>query len=432
MNNAHADPDQLMEQALQQVKNDDPAALCDALAKAAEQHVSWHEKGLSLVASRNLLSPRARAMMASGLMERVTGGGWVGRRKKSGNAMIDRIEALLVQLARQVFGAEWVEYRAPTGSVANALFVLAATSPGEKVIALPPQFGGHGTLGTAGYGGAHALAISDLPCTDDDSVEIDLERTAEAVERVQPSWIFIGSSRPLFPYPLAELRQIANAAGARILYDAAHILGLYAGGCFQDPLGEGADFVTASTHKTFPGPVGGLCLTNDAELGDRIRHFTTTAIGNYHNNRAAALAVTLAEMSVFAEAYAAATVRNARALAEALDAVGLTVVGKPKGFTRSHVVMLDLSGAMDTTEAWKRLETAMITCEANSLPSAYPKQTALRLGATSLTRRGMGPDEMTAVARFLARLIRDREDPTKVAPDVLQFSAAFADLHYCL
>ena len=262
-------------------------------------------------------------------------------------------------------------------------------------------------------------------------MEIDLEQLARDADRLRPRWIFVGSSRPLFPYPLPEIRRIADGVGAAILYDAAHILGLYAGGRFQDPLGEGAAAVTSSTHKTFPGPVGGLILTNRAGLGERIRNFTTTAIGNYHNNRAAALAVSLAEMLTFAEAYAEATILNAQALARAMDDAGLAVVGKAKGFTQSHVVMLDLSTTMDSTECWKRLETARITCEANPLPGTYPERAALRLGATGLTRRGMGPDEMATVAGYLRRVIVEREDPSRVARDVKRLSSEFRRVHYC-
>ena len=410
----------------------DPVGVCDLMADAAVEHVRWHEQSLSLVASRNLLSPRARAMMASGLMERVTGGGWVGERRKSGNAMIDRIEAILVLLASKLFRAEWVEYRMPTGSIANAVFVLAATKPGDTVMALSPKHGGHPTYGVPGYGGAHALRISDLPCLEDDTVEIDLEKTAQEAKRLRPKWIFLGSSRPLFPYPLRELSEIAASVGAGILYDSAHILGLWAGGQFQDPLGEGARVITDSTHKTFPGPVGGLILTNDRALAERLRGFTTIAIGNYHNNRAAALAVTLAEMQVFAADYAEATVGNARALAEALDAEGFKVVGKSKGYTQSHVVLLDLSRTMDATEAWKRLEGAKIACEPNPLPSTYPKAAALRLGSPGLTRRGMGPGEMAEVARFVRRAIVDREDPGQVGKDVEDLSSRFTQVCYCL
>ena len=232
-----------------------------------------------------------------------------------------------------------------------------------------------------------------MPCTASNSGEVDLDRLADAVARHEPRWLVVGSSWPLFPYPLAEIEAIAAEAGARILYDAAHVLGLVAGGCYQHPLREGAAALTASTHKTFPGPVGGIILTNDDDLASRIHDFTDRAIGNYHNQRAAALAVTLAEMVAFGQAYAAATVENAGALARALDTEGFEVVGRERGFTRSHVVVLDLEGTMTPAEAVKRLETVRITCEAIPLPRDFPRAVALRLGSPSLTRRGMGPGE---------------------------------------
>ena len=356
--------------------------------------------------------------MGSGLMERVAGGGRVGERRKSGLAKLDRIEAILVQLARRLFGVAHVEYRVPTGSLANALFLLSVTVPGERIMVLPLRFGGHGTYGEAGYAGARGLEVLEMPCTASNSGEVDLDRLADAVARHEPRWLVVGSSWPLFPYPLAEIEAIAAEAGARILYDAAHVLGLIAGGCYQHPLREGAAALTASTHKTFPGPVGGIILTNDDDLASRIHDFTDRAIGNYHNQRAAALAVTLAEMVAFGQAYAAATVENAGALARALDTEGFEVVGRERGFTRSHVVVLDLEGTMTPAEAVKRLETARITCEAIPLPRDFPRAVALRLGSPSLTRRGMGPGEMAVVAGFLRRVILEREDPGAVKGDV--------------
>ena len=411
--------------------DDSGLAACEAIAAAAANHVSWHDASLCLVASRNLLSPRAGAMMASGLMERVSGGGRVGERRKSGLADLDRIEALLVQLARRLFGAAHVEYRVPTGSLANALFLLGATEPGERIMVLPRRFGGHGTYGEAGYAGARGLEVMEIPCTDSESGEVDLGRLADEVVRHEPRWLVVGSSWPLFPYPLAEFEAIAAEVGARIVYDVAHVLGLVAGGCYQDPLREGAAAITASTHKTFPGPVGGIILTNDDDLAARIHGFTDRAIGNYHDQRAAALAVTLAEMTVFGGAYATATVENARALASALDAAGFKVVGRERGFTRSHVVVLDLEGTMVPAEAVKRLEAARITCEAIPLPRGFPRPAALRLGSPSLTRRGMGPVEMTEVAGFLRRVILEREDPGAVKGDVLALSSAFTEVRYC-
>ena len=158
---------------------------------------------------------------------------------------------------------------------------------------------------------------------------------------------------------------------------------------------------------------------------------TDRAIGNYHDQRAAALAVTLAEMTVFGGAYATATVENAGVLASALDAEGFKVVGRERGFTRSHVIVLDLEGTMVPAEAVKRLEAARITCEAVPLPRDFPMSAALRLGSPSLTRRGMGPVEMTEVAGFLRRVILERENPGAVKRDVRALSSAFTKVRYC-
>ena len=343
--------DTLLEEAARLVQQQEPAQICQYIATTAEEHLEWHERGLSLVAARNFLRPKARALMASGLMEKVTGGGWIGLRGHSGNSWLDRMEAVLVELAKRLFNVEFVEYRVPTGSLANGLLLLSVMEPGDPVMALSPKDGGHGSYGRNGYSGARTLSITDIPCFGDDYPIIDLERLAEEAESIRPKWFIIGSDSPLFPYPLREMVEIARGVGARIHYDGAHILGLATGGQFQDPLAEGATVLTASTHKTFPGPVGGIILTNDPDVWDRLFRFMNTSIGNYYNTRAAALAVTLAEMLAFGKDYAEAVVQNAQALAGALDAEGFTVVAKERGFTQSHIVLLDVGNQ----HKWDRL-----------------------------------------------------------------------------
>src|SRR6185312_1365451 len=234
----------------------------------------------------------------------------------------------------------------------------------------------------------------------------------------------------LFPYPLKELREIADRVGANLYYDGAHILGLAAGRQYQDPLREGAEFLTGSTQKTLGGPIGGLILTTNNEAGAAISHRTSRLVSNYHNNRIAALAVTLAEMAAFGSDYAAQVVRNAHALAESLDRQGVTVLGKEMGFTNSHIVLLDATTMPIGLEAYRRLEHARVLSSRVPLPHTYPDYGGIRLGTAALTRLGAREQDMVSIASLLTRLISG-EPPAEVAPKVTEIARSFATVHYC-
>jgi glycine hydroxymethyltransferase len=243
--------------------------------------------------------------------------------------------------------------------------------------------------------------------------------------------MIIGSATLLFPYPLAEMAEIAQGVGAQIWYDGAHILGLAAGGQFQDPLHEGASVMTGSTQKTLPGPLGGLVLMHDPEVAERVTGKATSFIASNGNARTAALVVTLAEMLAFGKEYASAVVRNAQALARALDAEGFTVAGKDRGFTQSHVVLVDIGSTPRGKQALERMEEAHISCSPADLPRTYPHKTVLRLGSSACTRKGMGEGEMAEVARLMRRVVLDGEDPSRVGRDVADLASGFTSVHYC-
>ena len=411
-------------------REEEPGRVVDLVESLGEEHVSWHERSLNLVASHNVISPRAKAILRSGLVD-MTCSGTIGDRHHSGYDSLDRIETLLVELAKKLFGVPYVEYLAPSGALSNALFIFGAMEQKERVMALSGRYGGHYTYTADGYPGVMDLHMEDVPCYGDDYPLVNLELLAQEAERVRPAWMIVGSATMLFPYPLGEMAEIARGVGARILYDGAHILGLVAGGQFQDPLSEGAAVMTGSTQKTLAGPLGGLVLIHDADVAERVSGKAPSLIASYSNNRTAALVVTLAEMLAFGKEYAAAVVSNAQALARSLDAEGVTVVGKDRGYTQSHVVLMDLGSVAECTDALRRLEAANVSCSPTALPRTHPHKTALRLGSPACTRKGMGAEEMVEVARLIRRVVLDREDPAAVGRDVVGLASAFADVHYC-
>jgi glycine hydroxymethyltransferase len=212
-----------------------------------------------------------------------------------------------------------------------------------------------------------------------------------------------------------------------VYFDGAHVLGLIAGHEFQDPLAEGADILTGSTHKSFSAPQGGIILA--ASQGRTARAASSTLDpppllqSGYHLNRVAALGVALLEMREFGRAFAAQMVANAGALARALHVRGIEVLGSQRGFTRSHQVILDLGGSYCNPQGFtvKRvLERAGILADA-----------VVRLGVQEVTRLGMGESEMAVIAEFFRRLLVDREMPDPVRCDVAKFMSGYRHLRFC-
>ena len=415
--------------AVAAVCSGDPAEIVAFVQRLVKDHGRASESFVNLVASHNRLSPKALAMMSSSVAEHIMSGR-LGAREHAGGAFIDAIDSVVVQLSRALFGAGAVEYRAMSGALANGLALFALAKPGETIIALPARHGGHYSYREAGYAGARGLRVLDIPCREADG-SIDLEALAAVAKRERPRAIVVGTAWMLEPLPVAELRAIADSCGAMLVYDGAHILGLVAGGQFQHPMREGAHILTGSTQKTLGGPIGGLVLANDSALGELISNATSGVISNYHNNRVAALAVTLAETARFGHPFAAQIVHNARTLAQALAECGVPVVGRRPLFTASHVVLIDPRNLRNADHAFRRLEAARILTTRVPLPQTYPERRGLRLGTPAVTRTGMGPEEMRAIATLIKRVLIDQEAPERVAPDASALAEAFPDVRYC-
>ena len=394
----------------------------------ADEHGRMHQSVIDLVASHNYLGPTALSLLSSPLAEHSMSG-QIGNRAHAGSAWVDRLDAIVVALGRSLFGAATVEYRAMTGAVANGIALAALCEPGDVVYAIPPEFGGHRTHHRDGYPGALGLTVRDIPC--DGTGEIDLEGLARAMRRRPAKLLLLGTAYLRFPYPLEELSQIAGSAGAQVLYDGAHVLGLIGGRQFQDPLSQGAAVLTGSTQKTLGGPIGGLVMTNDETLGAKVADKTSGLISNYQNNRVAALAIALAEIGAFGEQYAANTIANARYLAERLASTGIPVVGRGQEFTRSHIVLIDSSALAPATQVIKTLEASGILVSEGPHFRDQTAGRAIRVGTAAVTRRGMGRDEMALIADFVGRALLRGERASSVAADVGELARRYNTVAYC-
>ncbi|MDD1721109.1 MAG: serine hydroxymethyltransferase [Euryarchaeota archaeon] len=401
----------------------------DDIMRSARAHNEWFKNSLPMIASENITSPTVRQLLASDLAHRYAEG-TVGHRLYQGVKYIDEIEQQAIDLACKLFKAEHVNVQPISGVNANIAAFFALAKPRERLMALDTSHGGHISHGTKSVAGLCDLKIVKHPF-DYEEMNIDADAMVSTIYEKEPKIILFGASLFLFPHPIAAARDAAREVGAYVVYDSAHVLGLIAGGQFQDPLREGVDVMTGSTHKTFPGPQGGIIFTTHALAEAVDAAVFPGTVSNHHLHHVAGLAVTLIEMLQFGRAYARQIIKNAQTLGAALYNEGCNVLCPDKGFTESHQIVIDVGRASSMAVA---LEEANIIANKNLLPwddhSAPENPSGLRFGTQELTRLGMKETEMKVVAKLIQRVL-DGEIPEKVKKDVVDFKNDYQEVEYC-
>ena len=396
-------------------------------------HNRWRRlESINLIASENVMSPLAEYVYLNDMEGRYAEG-TLGNRYYQGTKYIDALEGLLTDLMKQLFHAKFVDVRPISGTIANTAVYAALTEPGDTIFSIPIPAGSHISHRATGAPGVLRLKVMNLPWNNDE-FNVDIDKSIKLIREVKPKIVILGGSVYLFPHPVRELLDAVHEVNAILLHDSAHVLGLIAGRVFPNPLELGADVMTSSTHKTFPGPQGGVIFTNNEELFSKIQRAVFPGLtSNYHHHRYAATAVTAIEMIKFGEAYAKQIVENARTLAEELHALGFNVVAENKGFTSTHQVLVDVAKLGGGAKSAALLEEANIIVSKTALPwdKAFRGElSGLRLGVQEMTRFGMGKDEMKAIAEFMARVLIKGEDPDNVRKEVIEFRREFTMIKY--
>jgi glycine hydroxymethyltransferase len=318
-------------------------------------------------------------------------------------------------MARALFGAEHVDLRPLSGHIAGIAPLLALCKPGDTVLELNQECGGHRLAGKTVN--CRLIQLRALPIAfDEDHFNIGVAKTLDIVEREKPRFVTLGSSTFLCPHPVAELRRGIDALAAATLlqYDASHVLGLIAGKRFQEPLAEGADLITSRTHKTLGGPQGGLVLTNSSALAEEVgRALQPGLLSNHHLHRLPALCQTFQEWSEKGRSDAARIVRVAQALAAALEKLGIPIVASHLGYTASHTILIQAKPFGPAKDLALHLEQADIIAGACRLPGKLGPD-GLRLGTQEVVGRGMCTEDMEEVAALIAALLK-REIDTQSA-----------------
>ncbi|MDQ6660593.1 MAG: aminotransferase class I/II-fold pyridoxal phosphate-dependent enzyme, partial [Chloroflexota bacterium] len=410
-----------------------------AFGKEIENILAQHERlmdheCISLYAGTNIMNPRAARLMSASVGSRPSLG-YPGDKYETGLGYAEQIEIMAVEILKRVFKCSYVEFRVGSGSLANLYAYMACTKPGDRIMALPASAAGHITHHAEGAAGLYGLEVHPIPF-DGTRMEVNLPELERDAKRLRPKLIILGASLALIPYPVRETRKLADELGAYLMFDAAHLSGIIAGGEFQQPLVEGAHIMTCSTYKSFGGPAGGLVLTNEPELAERLDRIAYPGLtANFDLERTAALVVAASDMLAFGSDYARICIANARMLAAALAERGMAVYGPPeRGYTLSHHVALQADDYGGGTAASRHLERANILASGIGLPlpELLGDYNGLRIGTQEITRWGMRPEDMPVLAALLWRVLVKGELPEAVRPDVFAFRQCFQSLHFVI
>ena len=417
--------------------------LYDNVLRLMKEHHNWFNNSIPLIASENIPSPAVREAVVSDFGNRYAEG-WPGERVYAGCTYIDQVENICNELAKKVFRSEFADCRATSGVVANLAIYSAFSNPGDYMIASSIPSGGHISHGKKEHSGTaglvHGLTIEHFPFSKEE-MTIDTDMTKKKIETManegkSPKIAMFGGSLFLFPHPVKELLYFLHSYNIYVNYDGAHVAGLIAGNQFQDPLREGADSMTMSSHKTLWGPQGGIIVSLE-KYGESIKKAIFPGnTSSHHLHHVAGKAIALSEIIEFGEEYAKQVIKNAKMLAYSLANYGFNVLGEKRGYTESHQLAVDISKYGDGGNIEKDLEKCNIILNRQLLPGDikegrnYLHPSGIRIGVPEVTRLGMKENEMHEIATFIKKIVIDKQDSSKILHDVIEFRKRFQKVQY--
>ena len=402
------------------VKQADPEVFA-----AMEMELTRQRQHIELIASENFVSPAVMQAMGSHLTNKYAEG-YPGKRYYGGCQCVDVVEDLARERAKKLFGCDYANVQPHSGAQANLAVFFAMLEPGDKVMGMNLDHGGHLTHGSpVNISGKYFNVVSYG--VNDEGV-IDYDKVREIAVKEKPKMIIAGASAYARIIDFKKFREIADEVGAYLMVDMAHIAGLVAAGLHPSPIPY-ADVTTTTTHKTLRGPRGGLILCNQ-EAADKF-NFNKAVFpgiqGGPLEHVIAGKAVCFKEAlePEFAE-YQKQIIKNAQALSKGLMDRGVKIVS---GGTDNHLMLIDLRGE-DVTgkELEKRLDAAHITCNKNTVPNdpRSPFVTSgVRLGTPAVTTRGLKEDDMDMIAECIALVLQSEDNIEKVKGMVAELTAKY-------
>lgn len=384
---------------------------CDPeLGAMIERECGRQRRNLELIASENIVSEGVMCAMGTVLTNKYAEG-YPGKRYYGGCEFVDQVETLAIERAKELFGAEYVNVQPHSGAQANMAVYFALIQPGDTVLGMNLNHGGHLTHGSpVNMSGKyyHFLAYN----VDEETGLIDYDEVRRVARENKPKLIVAGASAYPREIKFDVFAEIAKEVGAYLFVDMAHIAGLVAAGLHQSPLPY-ADVVTTTTHKTLRGPRGGMILCRDAEFGKQFNKAVFPGMQGgplMHVIASKALCFHEALQPSF-KAYQQQVVKNAKALADALTKEGFQLLS---GGTDNHLMLVDLRNMNITgKELEKRLDEVYITVNKNSIPNDPQKPfvtSGLRIGTPAVTTRGLKEADMELIAQFIKLTATDFEN----------------------
>ena len=383
------------------------ADLWNAIAKEEERQ----QNNIELIASENVVSKAVMAAQGSILTNKYAEG-YPGRRYYGGTDVVDVVESLAIERAKEIFGAKFANVQPHSGSQANCAAYMALIEPGDTVMGMDLAAGGHLTHGApVSFSGQTYNFVSYS--VDPETELLDFDAILRQAQEVKPKLIVAGASAYSQIIDFSKFREIADAVGAKLMVDMAHIAGLVAAGLHPSPVPY-AHITTTTTHKTLRGPRGGLILTNDEELAKKINSAIFPGIqGGPLEHVVAAKAVSFKEVldPAFKE-YAANVIKNSKAMVKVfLQDTDFRIIS---GGTENHLFLVDVTKVVENGKvAQNLLDEVNITLNKNSIPyeTLSPfKTSGIRIGSAAITARGFGEEESRKVAELIIKTLKNAEN----------------------
>ena len=401
------------------------ADLWNAIAKEEERQ----QNNIELIASENVVSKAVMAAQGSILTNKYAEG-YPGRRYYGGTDVVDVVETLAIERAKEIFGAKFANVQPHSGSQANCAAYMALIEPGDTVMGMDLAAGGHLTHGApVSFSGQTYNFVSYS--VDPETELLDFDAILKQAQEVKPKLIVAGASAYSQIIDFSKFREIADAVGAKLMVDMAHIAGLVAAGLHPSPVPY-AHITTTTTHKTLRGPRGGLILTNDEDLAKKINSAIFPGIqGGPLEHVVAAKAVSFKEVldPAFKE-YAANVIKNSKAMVEVfLKDPDFRIIS---GGTENHLFLVDVTKVVENGKvAQNLLDEVNITLNKNSIPyeTLSPfKTSGIRIGSAAITARGFGEEECRKVAELIIKTLKNAENEAvleEVRSEVKELTDAF-------
>ena len=401
-----------------------PSQTSDPIFDLIELEHQRQRDGLELIASENFTSAAVRRAVGSILTNKYAEG-YPGKRWYGGCQVVDQIEQIAIDRAKELFGAAWANVQPHSGSSANLAVYMALLKPGDTVLGMDLSHGGHLTHGNpVNFSGLNYNIVGYK--VNEETYRIDMDNVRALALEHKPKMIIAGASAYSRIIDFAAFRAIADEVGAYLFADIAHIAGLVAAGLHPTSIPH-AHVTATTTHKTLRGPRAGLLLSNDLEIGAKIdRSVFPGSQGGPLEHVIAGKAIAFSEaLQPEFKVYAAQIIKNAQVLANEFIKLGYRVIS---GGTDNHMFVLDLRPlAINGTKASKMLDAAHITISKSTLPYDTEKILhggGIRIGTPAVTTRGMTETDMSTIANLIDRTLKG-EDPEAVKTDVKAFASRF-------